>query len=180
MSGRVAASIILFCLCPTLQSSLKSGCVSITDLTSISFPNAQGSPTWVMEREMPLARQVLWWGGGVLEQSCNTNCHQGRVCLLALLFQGGFLQPGKPPSPSGPAAGACMPGTAVRQIRGEVDWLCLENWVAHRESWQCCKFMRRRSNTEGARGGNHLYSDLALHEWDCGSAGEDFGYSATL
>lgn len=50
-----------------------------------------------------------------------------------------------------------MPGTLARQIRGKVDWLCLENWVVHWESWQCCKFLRERSNTEGARGGNHLY-----------------------
>lgn len=72
------------------------------------------------------------------------------MCLLALLFCGRFLQAGKPPAPSGPAARACMPGTAARQIRGEGDWLCLENWVVGWESWQRCKFMRGRRNTEGA------------------------------
>lgn len=50
-----------------------------------------------------------------------------------------------------------MPGTAARQIRGEVDRLCLESWVVHWESCQCCKFLRGRSSTEGARDGNHLY-----------------------
>lgn len=134
------------------------------------------SPTWVMEREMPLARQGLRWGGGTREQSCNPNCHQGHVCLLELLFWGRFLQAGKPPSPSGPAARACMPGTAVRQIRVGADWLCQENWV----SWQCCKFMRGRSNTEGPRSRNHLHSLDTPWVRLCAFAGKDFGYSATL
>lgn len=60
------------------------------------------------------------------------------VCLT-LLFCGRFLQAGKPP---GPAAGACMPGAAVRQIRGELDWLCLKNRVVGWESWQCCELRR--------------------------------------
>lgn len=73
------------------------------------------------------------------------------VWFLTLLFCGRFLQAGKPPAPSGPAAGACMPGTAARQIRGELDWLCLENWVVGWESWQCCKFRRGRRNTWGSK-----------------------------
>lgn len=97
------------------------------------------------------------WLGRSCDEGCNTDSHQGHVVLP---FWGRFLQAGKPPPPPPPcgaAAGACVPGTAARQIRGEVDWLCLENRVVHWESWQCCKFPRGRSNTEGARGGNHLY-----------------------
>lgn len=68
MSEEVAACVLLSCSCPTLQNSLKAGCVPIAGLTSISFPDASGSPTRVMEREMPLARQVLWWGGARLQR----------------------------------------------------------------------------------------------------------------
>lgn len=164
MSERLAASIILSHLCPPLQSSLKSGCVSRTDLISISFPDAQNSPA---EKGDALARQGLWWGRSTLEQNWNANCQWGHVCLLAYLFWGRSLQAGRPPSPSGPAAGACVPGTAAKQIRGEVDLLHLENWVAHGESWQCCKFLRGRSNTEGTRGGNHLYTCVWMRQWIC-------------
>lgn len=51
-----------------------------------------------------------------------------------------------------PACQAQLQGRSEVRLMGCV-WKATKHW----ESWQCCKFPRGRSNTEGARGGNHLY-----------------------